>query len=201
MTNPELEAFLIEKIKSSDKTINFISSTLRSASTIWKKGGHVTMVHADRSFTLHYDNKRQLVADAGSTLLDSVPLKNVESGRILREISRYSSKSNYQQSLPPSGLRKTYKNNLELGIRNFLKALFRSELNLDSSYFKSYKEIILFIHGYKCETKYKLTPNQLAALKRRSGSRVLLSKTPELDSFVSYVKETFPCFDENEFYK
>jgi len=51
---------LIETFQSESKTIEYIQSRLRSATDIFKKGGHVTMVYKDQQFRMHYDNKRVL---------------------------------------------------------------------------------------------------------------------------------------------
>jgi Ni/Co efflux regulator RcnB len=49
-----------ETFKSESKTIEYIQSRLRSASDIYKKGGHVTMVYRDQQFRMHFYNKRVL---------------------------------------------------------------------------------------------------------------------------------------------
>jgi hypothetical protein len=50
----------ISTMKTENKTIEFVQSRLRSASDIYKRGGHVTMVRRDQLFRMHYDNRRQL---------------------------------------------------------------------------------------------------------------------------------------------
>jgi hypothetical protein len=51
-----------------EKHFDFIQSSLRHANEIYKKGGHVIMVYADREFKLVYDNRRQI--DLEDTLND-----------------------------------------------------------------------------------------------------------------------------------
>jgi hypothetical protein len=51
---------LVEVLKSNEKTLEFVQSRLRSASDIYKKGGHVTMLYRDQVFRMHFDNRRLL---------------------------------------------------------------------------------------------------------------------------------------------
>jgi hypothetical protein len=81
-----------DTFKSDDKTLEYIQSRLRSATDIYKHGGHVTMVYRDQLFRMHYDNKRVLVDDrlglTEEVLLDSKPLQNISQGENLRFISK-----------------------------------------------------------------------------------------------------------------
>jgi hypothetical protein len=49
-----------QTIKTEYKTIEYIQSSLRSASEVYKHGGHVTMKYRDQLFRMHYDNRRKL---------------------------------------------------------------------------------------------------------------------------------------------
>jgi hypothetical protein len=68
-------------MKTDSKEIEYIQTRLRSATDIYKQGGHVTMVYKDQSFRLHYDNKRLLDVSKlklnEEMLLDSEPLTNL----------------------------------------------------------------------------------------------------------------------------
>lgn len=205
-TNEELELFFKDILNTREKKIHYLSQTLRSASTIYKKGGHVTMEYKDQSYSFKYDNKRKIIDDEypDARLRDSLPMRDIEEALFYRSLTKLGSKSTYQKNLPQNPSKK-YKSYIELGIRNFVKALFSNELNLDSSVFRSYQEIIDFIDEFNINiensrNKYRLTPNKLALLKRRRGSRVLLPKSPELVVFVSHIKTKFPDFDEKGFY-
>jgi hypothetical protein len=57
----ELLNGLLNTIKTENKTLEFVQSSLRSASDVYKKGGHVTMKYRDQIFRMHYDNRRQLL--------------------------------------------------------------------------------------------------------------------------------------------
>lgn len=197
-----LELYLKTGLKNPDKKIHFISSRLRSAGDIFKKGGHVTMVYSDQSYSLLYDNKRKITPEAnmcaGSALMDSTPLKDITEALVYKNISKFASKSTYQTNLPQRTVKK-YKSYIELGVRNFIKALFSNELNLDSNAFGSYSELITFIN-HSLDVKYRLTPAGVAMLNYRKNSRVLVPRTPELELFVVRVKSKFPSFDDKGFF-
>lgn len=197
-----IELFLKTGLKNPSKKIHFISSRLRSAGDIFKKGGHVTMIYSDQSYSLLYDNKRRITPEAntcaGSALMDSIPLKDKTEALVYKNISKFASKSTYQTNLPQRTVKK-YKSYIELGVRNFIKALFSNELNLDSNCFGSYSELITFINQ-SLEVKYRLTPSGVAMLNYRKNSRVLVPRTPDLELFVERVKSKFPFFDDKAFF-
>lgn len=70
-------------------SFEYIQSGLRSASDIYRKGGHMAMVYKDRNYSLRYDDKRSILKTDVS-FLDSKPWDSVkEYGRIrcLREVT------------------------------------------------------------------------------------------------------------------
>ncbi len=56
-----IASVVIELFNSDDKTLEFISSRLRTASDIFKKGGHVTSVMSDKAWSIIFDHKRKIV--------------------------------------------------------------------------------------------------------------------------------------------
>lgn len=60
-TQSELVTLFSKILCSKDKTLEYIQSSLRSALTITKKGGHVTMTYKDQKFSLRYDNRRLII--------------------------------------------------------------------------------------------------------------------------------------------
>ena len=59
-----------------DKKIEYIQTGLRSASDIYKKGGHMIATYKDRSYNLEYDNRRRIIEENDSNkkgMLDSKP--------------------------------------------------------------------------------------------------------------------------------
>ena len=67
--------------KNGSNVFDYIQTSLRSASDIYKHGGHVIQKYRDRKFSIEYDNKRRILdnlkreglVDPESGLLDSVP--------------------------------------------------------------------------------------------------------------------------------
>ena len=60
MYKKELLTLLEGCLKSEVKTIEYVQSSLRSASEIYKEGGNVTPKYRDQQFRMHYDNRRLL---------------------------------------------------------------------------------------------------------------------------------------------
>jgi hypothetical protein len=56
----ELVELLTGVMKSETRTLEFVQSSLRSASDIFKGGGNVTGKYRDQIFRMHYDNRRVL---------------------------------------------------------------------------------------------------------------------------------------------
>lgn len=200
MAPAELGEYLSDALDSPTKKFTFINKNLRSASDIFKKGGHVTAVFKDQSFSLLYDNKREIKDEIVLTpsLKDSVPITNATQALIFRTLSQTAGKNSYHKTLPRGSVKK-YKNTLEIGVRNFIKGLFSNQFNLNPETFKNYNEIISFINSFKGSSKYRLTANNIATLKRRRDSIKKVPRTKELELFCEYVKTKFPDFDVNRF--
>lgn len=187
-----------------DKTIHYAAFSLRSGRDIFQKGGHVTDVYKDKRYTMLFDNKRRMsdIVSSHPSLRDSFPLFDINDAKIYRLYSEHGSSSSFDKSLPQK-TPKGYKSYLELGIRNFVKALLANELNMTSSSFKSYSEIKTFINLYKpigVSKKYIISEDAIAQLKRRRNTRVAVPKNTETVGFADYVKTKFPAFDEQGFY-
>jgi hypothetical protein len=58
-----------ELFNSNNKTLEYISTRLRTASDIFKKGGHVTSILADKSWSIIFDHKRRIIL-GGSDVTD-----------------------------------------------------------------------------------------------------------------------------------
>jgi hypothetical protein len=176
-----------------EKSFNFLTSRLRSAKDIYLKGGHVTMIYSDQIYRLMFDNKRIILdKDINVTLFDSKPLKNIEEGKMLRYISKLPKTISYSK-MSGSGSINLYKSNEELMIRNFIKALLRGELNLNSDSFKNYHEIVKFIKDYKSD--FTISENYIAQLKRR-GNFVKVPRFVGCEKFVDHIRKRFKDFDD-----
>lgn len=185
-----------------EKTIHYLSFSLRSASEIYKNGGHVSDIYKDQSYSMYYDNKRRMCDELFSKpeFHDSLPLTNINEAKVYRLYSKHGSKSSYERTLPQQSS-KRYKSYLELGVRNFVKALYKNDLKLTSSVFKNYDDLISFIEAFNIhDKKYSINANTLSHLKRRQNTRVSVPKTSETIDFVAHIKTIFPMFDEKGFY-
>jgi len=189
-----LESIFEEIIKSEDKSLIYLQKRLRSAKDLFTEGGHVTMVFRDQKYRLNFDNKRIIIENKNETLLDSKPLKSIYEGEILRYISKLPNTTVYSEFTPSVGT--SYKNEKDMIVRNFIKALLNNKLNLDSGYFSNYKEIVSFVRGYDPDSKINAV--YISQLKRR-GNFVVIPKSKESDKFFDYVKATFPLFDYDNF--
>ena len=202
----ELLSLLVENFKSEPKTIEFIQSSLRSASEIYKHGGHVTMKYRDQLFRMHYDNRRVLLWETTipstiEALVDSKPLKDVQDGDNLRSISRmYKQKLYGKFSNAGAGVNK-YRGNEEIAVRYFLKGVVATppKFNLPIDSFNTYREIIAFVKDFN--PKLRFTENDLSKYKSRHVKVLKVQKSKETEAFVRYVKDKFDSFDIGSFYR
>jgi hypothetical protein len=188
-------------LKTETKTIEYIQSRLRSATDIFKRGGHVTKVYRDQQFRLQFDNKRILNStDFCTGLIDSTPLPSVKHGENLRYMSKLPKLKQYSKFSGSISDNK-YKNMVDIGIRNFIKGLLTTTplFNLHQGDIGGYQEIIDFVKGFDSSTK--LTPNSLAKLKGRDISVKSIPRLKEIELFVNYIKTTYPQFNENLFFR
>lgn len=195
----DVQKLFIEKMKSSDKSLLFLRTSLRSALDIYNDGGHVTRTYSDQIFRLMFDNKRRILSniDENITLLDSMPLEKADIGELLRYIGNLPKSKQYSRNTSTVNANK-YNNDFELVIRNFIKALLNNELGLDIKRFNGYKSIVTFIRSYNDEIN--ISENYISQLKRR-GSFVKVPWSIEAEKFVNYVKIKFPNFDTEKLWK
>jgi hypothetical protein len=161
----EVQSLFLDKLKSNDKTLLFLRSSLRSALDIYKEGGHVTRTYSDQSFRIMYDNKR-IIVDSNNNLLDSVPLNKADIGELLRYIGNLPKTKQYSRNSSSVNLNK-YSYNIELIARNFVKALLNNQLGLDINSFENYKHIVSFLSKYSNDIK--ISENYISQLKRRGS--------------------------------
>jgi len=205
-TSEELESLFLETMKSPDKEIEYIQTSLRSALDLYRSGGHVTMVYKDQIFRLHYDNRREILEpngldeseiDTSSTLFDSKPVVDTLQCASMRSLSKIHKEKVYnrQSSVKSSN---TYNDKLDLAVRNFVKGLLATppKYNLSRDGM-TYLEIIEFINRYK---KTKMTVYSISKLKNRKQVFKVVPRTPETLAFVCYIKEKYPAFDESNFF-
>ena len=229
-SHSELVELFTEKMTSEDRTIEFIQSSLRSASSISKKGGHVTKIYTDQRFSMKYDNRRLIidnfrVIDPYSSdsvmllerdfksiddnidhiknnqyLLDSKPVTDADMCRNLRFISNKPFHTEYNQSTSKT-FKNAYKNYNDLGIRNFIKFLLSTPPKLPA--------IALELNTYEkiidfihgYDPKFRVSKSSLSNLKHRKMIFNQVPRTTETIKFCDYVKSRFPKFDESVFFK
>jgi hypothetical protein len=173
-TKEEFLKGFIGVLKSETKTLEFRQSRLRSATEIYVKGGHVTMVHKDQIFRMHFDNRRVLewestIPSTIEHLIDSKPLTTISHGKNLRFISRLSKNKLYAKYLGVKRKENISSSNKEeeVIVRTFIKGLLSTppKYNLNRFKVKTYREIIDYIHQYN--PSIKLNESALAMVQRR----------------------------------
>jgi hypothetical protein len=198
-------------MKTDKKHIEFTASSLRGANDVYKRGGHVTMMFKDQTFRLFFDNRRMMLEpenfdtfDLSDKLLDSAPLKDIEECRKLRFFSTFHRTILYNKMTSKSRDTK-YKNTLEIAVRSFIKGLFSEQplfgLEQHKSRFKSYKDLIEFIHNHEPCKRISLTPQSLSNLKNRKILIKPVPRTKETEEFIKYVKMELEHFNEINFFK
>lgn len=195
-TLEEVYELFLNKLKG-NKEINFIQTQLRSGKDIFKKGGNVTNVLSERTFRLLYDNKRFIIEDNQKTLLDSRPLNTIHEGSLLRYISKLPKTTFYAKNMS-SSKSLVYKSKIDVAVRNFIKALFKNELNLNCNAFNCYSDIITYLKDF--DKGISITENSISQLKRR-GDFIKVPKTKETILFAEYIKIKFTLFNDTEFFK
>lgn len=132
-----------------NKDLEFIQTGLRSATDIYKEGGHVVQKYKDHKFSLNYDNKRRLVDykleqdkkvkqqlerlhisntdlsktdQAYSYFLDSVPWSSIDQYAKIRILNETISAPKFVKGIPPLPQGKGYKTYIETAVRAFIKA-------------------------------------------------------------------------------
>lgn len=208
----ELKCIFKDILKTKDKFIEYTRHSLRSATDIFKKGGHVTSIFKDQTFRLFYDNRREIIEsdefkasgsfDLSDKLLDSKPLTNVNCCKTLRFLSKFPITVPYNKT-NSNRTGSVYKSSLEIGVRNFIKAVYSSNesFGLTSYEFRYTRELISFIYGYESAKQIKLTLNSVSKLKNRKIIIKPVPRTRENLAFCKYIKEHFPKFNVDLFLK
>jgi len=188
------------------KTVTFTSTSLRSATDIYKKGGHVTSEYRDQDFRLWYNNQRVVLDNLENKedlgLLCTRPVETVEEALTLRRYANLTKGGFYHKSTGLKSINK-YKSYLELGVRTFIKDVLNNRNGMSFSIFKCYNGIIDFIRKYLYESDQKLrrtlNSSYISHIKLRSERKVSkLRMVPRLASimkFFDYVKDRFPDYD------
>jgi hypothetical protein len=201
-----LKEVFLETFKSESKTLEFIQTRLRSATDIYKYGGHVTMVYRDQLFRMHFDNKRILLDEgkdlSKEILLDSNPLNSVSQGENLRFISKLPKLKQYTRfsNLVVNNAAR-YKSVEDLAVINFVKGLLISPpmFNLHRVGLEEYKDIVAYLKAYN--PKIKLNEKGIAVLKSRPISIKTVPRVKQTEDFVNFLLLKFKNFDTEAFFR
>jgi hypothetical protein len=139
---------VINLFNSDDKTLEYISSRLRTASDIFKKGGHVTSVLADKAWSIIFDHKRKIVlgtedkvTDYRTKLFFTDPHITVDDAWGYRTFVKTVKTGDYEVGETKLTLGR-YKSELDLTVKSFIKAL---EFGLIfSQYYYRKVEVMIF---------------------------------------------------------
>lgn len=205
----DMLAGFLATFKTDIKTVEFVQSRLRSASEIYKRGGHVTMVRRDQLFRMHFDNRRVLewettIPTQIECLVDSKPLRDIKHGQNLRAISKISKNKLFGKYTSGGTNERKYSRVEDVAVRNFLKGLLSTPplFNLNRDNFYGYPSIVEYIKTY--DSSIKLTCPALAVIQYRVNVDKLkwlpMERTPESDKFIQYVQLKFKAFDVEGFY-
>ncbi len=96
-----------------------------------------------------------------------------------------------------------YKELLETSVRGFIIACVSKDrrFGVPFNLFKSYKEIIDFIHNYEPTAHIKITPSMISNLKNRNTIPRSVPRNNSNESFISYVKNNIPTFETDNFFR
>lgn len=201
----EIQLLLTDTIKSEDKSLEYVMSTLRSANDIYKQGGHVTSEYKDQIFRLTYDNRRLIVNDSdnstdtlGCLWFDSVPHPNIEEALAIRTLSQVPYKLPYSRLTATRSSNK-YINNTELAVRNFIKGLYADppKYRLEDN-FNGYKGLIDFIKSF--DPSIKVSKHSISMLRNRNAAIKVVPRNVATIKFVEHIKTRFPDFDDRNFF-
>jgi hypothetical protein len=96
---------------------------------------------------------------------------------------------------------KSYKNNLEIGVRSFIKGILGELYGLKKSDFCNYQQIIDFIKEYEPANNLKLSKQSISNLRNRRMILKNVPRVPEVEGFALYVRTKMPHFDFDSFFK
>ena len=193
-----------------NKVIEYVQTGLRSASDIYKNGGHVIATYKDRKYSVEYDNKR-CILDPNKNyslykegLLDSKPWTKVSEYHKIRVLKDTITKPVFVKGIA-SSQSKSYKSYIETSVRGFVKACLSDNVNnrygIPIDWFSNYKSIIDFIHSYEPAREVKLSYSSMSNLKYRNTISRTVPRTPENEGFIAYVKDNIIDFKTDLFFK
>jgi hypothetical protein len=191
-----------ELFNSDDKTLEFISMRLRTASDIFKKGGHVTSILSDKSWSIIFDNKRKIKVQGGITdyrtkLFFTEPHLTVDDAWGFRTFNKTIKTGDYEVGETKLTLGR-YKSELDLTIKSFIKALTHNQFGLILPEGFTNNDIREFILRYNYDISIK---DILNIKSRKPLINNSVPKTLDGLDFIHFIKVNFPDFKEDLFWK
>jgi hypothetical protein len=147
----ELSKTLQEVFKTT-KTTNFIQFSLRSAKDISKFGGQMIPLYLEKSYSLHYDEKR-VITTRKLDYFESNPHISVDGYKLRRSIKDINS-TKFSEISPTSNLTGQVKgeSTKNLCFRQLMRALFNST-ELFGFKLKNRQEVFEILHPLGCNKK------------------------------------------------
>jgi hypothetical protein len=134
--------------------------------------------------------------------LDSKPWKNINEGKTFRFLSKFPTTKPFNKNNANQALT-SYKSNLEVGVRNFIKAYYCKNImfGFKGNEFKYVKDLINFINGDKSTKSVKISTHSISKLRNRKLFWKPVPRTNENLKFVAYIKEHIPDLRDDLFLK
>lgn len=193
-----------DRITSGEIEFEYIQRGLRSATDIYKKGGHVVATYKDRKYSLEYDNKRMIdsKADVGKSQ-DSTPWEKTYDYSRIRSLKETVSLPVFDKGFSRPTQSKSYKSYVETGVRTFVRACLSDDtrLGIPEKAFLNYSDLIEYIRSIPVARDIKITKSSISHLKNRKPLSIkTVPRTRENQEFASLLKVRFPDFDEGSFF-
>ena len=200
--------YLIHLFQNKRYHFEFVQSGLRSALDIYKHGGHMIQKYSDRTLSILYDNRRCIIENESSEN-KGVGFYDSKAWNSISEYARIRTLKSLVKTPIFTGyttqVSKAYKSYIDTGVRAFIKScltdLDECRYGIPKNYFSSYKALINFIELYKPAKELKLNASKISMLRNRRTISRAVPRTKENESFIEYIKLTFPNFESDRFFR
>lgn len=198
----ELSTRIENKSGNEERVFDFVQQGLRSATDIYKEGGHLQTTYKDRKYSLDYDNKRCIIDGQKEGLKESKPWGTIVPYQRIRTLTKVVNTPVFEKYVTKSQS-KGYKSYIETGVRGFIKACLREseKYGIEKGYFSNYASLIDFIHGCEEAREVKLTSSSISRLKSRNTLTRSVPRTKENELFISYVSSRITNFNRDLFFR
>lgn len=102
-------------------------------------------------------------------------------------------------------IQKSYKSYIETSVRSFIKACYsddpKGRYGIPLRSFANYDSLIDFINSHEPAREVRINKKRISDLRHRNQISRSVPRIKENILFVKYVKDTFPSFEEDRFFK